>query len=273
MRELCVVAARVAAGNSKVFISGESGVGKNLIAQFIHARSPRARRAYVAVNCAAFSETLLETELFGHARGSFTGAYRDKPGCLEQANRGTIFLDEVGKMSLHMQADLLRFLENGEVQRVGDSGPRLHVDVRVIAATNRDLAERVTSGHFRKDLLYRIQVVHLHIPPLRERREDIRELIQHAIARTGRPVRLMPDALKALERYSWPGNVRELQNVIEQVAWTANSDEVSLRDLPEHIRVARLVGYCPVANGGGRPPTTCTRHWWVSTTRSGSTSM
>ena len=245
MREICAIAARVAAGDSKVFITGESGVGKDLIAQYIHARSPRSARAFVAVNCAAFSETLLETELFGHARGSFTDAYRDRPGCLEQAHRGTIFLDEVGEMSLRMQANLLRFLENGEVQRVGSTGQRLHVDVRVIAATNRDLAERVTSGHFRKDLLYRIQVVHLHIPPLRERREDIRGLIERAVTRTGRPVRLMPDALKALERYSWPGNVRELQNVIEQVAWTSNSDEVSLADLPEQIQATSTADIFP----------------------------
>jgi transcriptional regulator with PAS, ATPase and Fis domain len=245
MRDLCAVAARVAAGDAKVFISGESGVGKDLIAQYIHAQSARAERPFVTVNCAAFTETLLETELFGHARGSFTGAYRDKPGCLELAHRGTIFLDEVGEMSLRMQADLLRFLENGEIQRVGGTGPRPQVDVRVIAATNRDLAERVASGHFRKDLLYRIKVVHLHIPPLRGRREDIRELVERAIARSGRPFRLTPEALKALERYSWPGNVRELQNVIEQVAWMAESDEVTLKDLPEQVRSARMAGVFP----------------------------
>jgi transcriptional regulator with PAS, ATPase and Fis domain len=245
MQHVCSTAARVAAGDSKVFISGESGVGKDLIAQYIHVRSRRATRPFIAVNCAAFSETLLETELFGHARGSFTGAYRDRPGCLEQAHRGTIFLDEVGEMSLGMQADLLRFLENGEVQRVGDSGPRRQVDVRVIAATNRDLNERVTSGHFRKDLLYRIQVVQLHIPPLRERREDIRPLIVHAIARTRRPIRIHPDAMKALERYNWPGNVRELQNVIEQLAWTIASDEATARDLPEFIRNAQSGGVLP----------------------------
>jgi transcriptional regulator with PAS, ATPase and Fis domain len=242
MRDLCAVAARVAAGDAKVFLSGESGVGKDLIAQYIHARSPRAARPFIAVNCAAFPESLLETELFGHARGSFTDAYRDKPGRLEQAHRGTIFLDEVGEMSLKMQAELLRFLENGEVQRIGDTGPRLPVDVRVIAATNRDLNERVTSGHFRKDLLYRIKVIHLHIPPLREHREDVRPLVQRAIRRTGRPLQLAGDVWKALERYSWPGNVRELQNVIEQVAWTTDGLQISLPDLPEHIRVAPTPG-------------------------------
>jgi len=236
MRALCATAARVAAGDAKVFISGESGVGKDLIAQYIHARSSRAGRPFVAVNCAAFPDTLLETELFGHARGSFTGAYRDKPGRFELAHHGTIFLDEVGEMSLQMQATLLRFLENGEIQRVGATGPRVQVDVRVISATNRDLAERVASGQFRKDLMYRIKVVHLHIPPLREHREDIRVLVERAIARTGRPIRLTPEALTALERYSWPGNVRELQNVVEQAAWMSESDEVSLKELPEQIR-------------------------------------
>jgi transcriptional regulator with PAS, ATPase and Fis domain len=242
MRSLCATAARVAAGDAKVFISGESGVGKDLIARYIHAQSPRVDRPFVTVNCAAFTETLLETELFGHARGSFTGAYRDKPGCLELAHRGTIFLDEVGEMSLRMQADLLRFLENGEIQRVGGTGSCTQVDVRVIAATNRDLAERVASGHFRKDLLYRIKVVHLHIPPLRARREDIRALVERAIARSGRPFVLKPEALRAIEQYTWPGNVRELQNVIEQVAWTTASNEVGLADLPEPVRSASMAG-------------------------------
>jgi transcriptional regulator with GAF, ATPase, and Fis domain len=240
MRSLCATAARVAAGDAKVFISGESGVGKDLIARYIHAQSPRADRPFVTVNCAAFTETLLETELFGHARGSFTGAYRDKPGCLELAHRGTIFLDEVGEMSLRMQADLLRFLENGEIQRVGGTGSCTQVDVRVIAATNRDLAEHVASGHFRKDLLYRIKVVHLHIPPLRARREDIRALVERAVARSGRPFVLKPEALRAIEQYTWPGNVRELQNVIEQVAWTTASNEVGLADLPEPVRSASM---------------------------------
>jgi transcriptional regulator with GAF, ATPase, and Fis domain len=242
MRELCALAARVAAGDSKVFISGESGAGKDLIAQYIHARSGRARYPFVVLNCAAFSESLLETELFGHARGSFTGAYRDKPGCLELAHRGTVFLDEVGEMSLRMQADLLRFLENGEIQRVGSTGARVRVDVRIIAATNRDLTERVASGEFRKDLLYRIQVVHLHVPPLREHRNDIRTLVERAIVRTGRPLRLAAEAMRAFERYSWPGNVRELQNVVEQLAWTSGSEEVALGDLPPQMQAAPRAG-------------------------------
>ena len=238
MREVCATAARVAAGDGKVLITGESGVGKDLIAQYVHARSPRAARAFVAVNCAAFPETLLETELFGHAKGSFTGAYRDKPGRLRLAHQGTIFLDEVGEMSLRMQAQLLRFLESGEIQTVGREVMPSRLDVRIITATNRDLAERVASGHFREDLLYRIKVIHLHVPPLRERREDVRPLVARAVERTGRPIRFTLEALEALERHRWPGNVRELQNVVEQVAWMSKSDEVSLADLPEEIRLA-----------------------------------
>jgi transcriptional regulator with PAS, ATPase and Fis domain len=236
MREVCATAERVAAGDGKILITGESGVGKDLIAQYIHACSPRARGRFVVVNCAAFPETLLETELFGHLKGSFTGAYRDKPGRLRLAHQGTIFLDEVGEMSLRMQAQLLRFLESGELQIVGTE-TATRVDVRIITATNRDLSERVASGHFREDLLYRIKVIHLHVPPLRDRREDVRPLVLRAVSRAGRPVRLSEAALEALTRYRWPGNVRELQNVVEQVSWTSKSEEVALADLPEEIRL------------------------------------
>ncbi len=237
MRDVCATAERVAAGDGKVLITGESGVGKDLIAQYIHAQSPRAKGRFVAVNCAAFPETLLETELFGHEKGSFTGAYRDKPGRLRMAHQGTIFLDEVGEMSLRMQAQLLRFLESGEIQTVGREAGPARVDVRIVTATNRDLAERVASGHFREDLLYRIKVIHLHVPPLRDRREDVRPLVLRAVARAGRSVRLADAALEALERYRWPGNVRELQNVVEQVSWMSKGEEVSLADLPEEIRL------------------------------------
>jgi transcriptional regulator with PAS, ATPase and Fis domain len=237
MREVCATAERVAVGDGKILITGESGVGKDLIAQYIHACSPRARGRFVAVNCAAFPETLLETELFGHVKGSFTGAYRDKPGRLRLAHQGTIFLDEVGEMSLRMQAQLLRFLESGELQIVGTEAGPTRVDVRIITATNRDLTERVASGHFREDLLYRIKVIHLHVPPLRDRREDVRPLVLRAVSRAGRSVRLSEAALDALTRYRWPGNVRELQNVVEQVSWTSKSEEVSLADLPEEIRL------------------------------------
>ena len=238
MREICARAALAAEGNAKIFITGESGVGKDLIARYAHTRSARAARPFVAVNCAAFPETLLETELFGHAKGSFTGAYRDRPGRLEMAHQGTIFLDEVGEMSLRMQAQLLRFVETGEMQTVGRDLGQSRIDVRIITATNRDLSERVAAGHFREDLLHRIKVIHLHVPPLRDRREEIRALVNHAIAKAGRPIRFSEEALRAMERYRWPGNVRELQNVVEQIVWMSRSGEATLADLPEEIRVA-----------------------------------
>jgi transcriptional regulator with PAS, ATPase and Fis domain len=228
MAEILSLVGRVAAGDAKVLITGESGVGKDLLARVIHQRSARASRPYVAVNCAGLTETLLESELFGHVKGSFTGAYRDKPGKLQLANRGTLFLDEVGEMSLRMQALLLRFLENGEIQAVGADHARTTVDVRVVAATNRNLSEMVAAGQFREDLLYRLRVIHVHVPPLRERREDVRVLVKHLAARAGRQVQFSDEALRMLERYRWPGNVRELQNVVEQALWMANGDIVSV---------------------------------------------
>ena len=176
MVELFRMAERAAAGMAKMLITGESGVGKDVVARHIHAHSKRRHREFVPVNCAGVTETLLESELFGHVKGSFTGAYRDKPGKLRLADGGTLFLDEVGEMSLRMQALLLRFLENGEIQAVGSDTARTSVDVRVIAATNRDLTELVEAGTFREDLLYRLRVIHLHVPPLRERIEDVRPL-------------------------------------------------------------------------------------------------
>src|SRR5438552_6341249 len=200
MKSVLTAATRVASGQTKVLITGESGVGKDVIARYIHARSPRSHAPFVAVNCAGLSETLLESELFGHTRGSFTGAHRDKMGRLQLAHRGTIFLDEVGEMSPRMQALLLRFLENGEIQQVGaDSMAAARVDVRVIAATNRELQKMVHEGQFREDLFYRIKVVHLHVPPLRERREDIPALIRHAIGRAGSSCTVTPDALEILQ--------------------------------------------------------------------------
>ena len=180
MRQVRALATRAAAGDAKVFITGESGVGKDVVAQYIHAHSARATRPFIAVNCAAIADTLLETELFGHARGSFTGAYRDRMGRLEAAHRGTIFLDEIAEMSLQMQAHLLRFLETGEIQPVGSVGGPIKVDVRIISATNRDLEQLVSTGAFRSDLLYRIKVVHIHVPPLRDRKEDLPTLIEAA---------------------------------------------------------------------------------------------
>jgi transcriptional regulator with PAS, ATPase and Fis domain len=245
MRQVRTLAARAAAGDAKVFITGESGVGKDVVAQYIHGHSTRASRPFIAVNCAAIAETLLETELFGHTRGSFTGAYRDRAGRLEAAHRGTIFLDEIGEMSLQMQAHLLRFLESGEIQPVGSAQGPVRVDVRVICATNRDLNHLVATGAFRSDLLYRIKVVHIHVPPLRERKEDLPALIEASATRTGRPIHFTDAALQALSRYRWPGNVRELQNVIEQAAWMSESGQVDTGDLPEAVRYASSESLMP----------------------------
>ena len=225
-------ARRVARTDAKILITGETGVGKDIIARYIHEHSPRASRAFVPVNCAGLSETLLESELFGHVRGSFTGAYRDKMGRLQLAHRGTVLLDELGEMSLRMQAMLLRFLENGEIQAVGGEASSVMIDTRVIAATNRDLPGLVASGQFREDLLYRLKVVHIHVVPLRERREDIRPLVAHLTARLGREVRFSNDAMRALQTYDWPGNVRELRNVLELAVWLSDSDELGLEQLP-----------------------------------------
>jgi DNA-binding NtrC family response regulator len=239
IRMICALAERVAAGDAKVLITGESGVGKDLIAQLVHYSSPRAGNAFVAVNCAGVTETLLESELFGHVKGAFTDAVRDKVGRLQQAHEGTIFLDEVGEMSLRMQALFLRFLENGEIQPVGADQGRTRVDVRVIAATNRNLPEAVAAGRFREDLMYRLDVVHIHVPALRDRREDVRALVEHILSRAGRRITFTEEALKALECYRWPGNVRELQNVVERLIWMSTGDAVGLQDLPAQFRPGR----------------------------------
>jgi DNA-binding NtrC family response regulator len=222
MREILVLAGRVATGDAKVLVTGESGVGKDLIAREIHARSQRASRSFVAVNCAGLTETLLESELFGHVKGSFTGAYRDKPGKLQLANRGTLFLDEVGEMSLRMQALLLRFLENGEIQAVGADHTR----------------SMVANGQFREDLLYRLRVIHIHVPPLRERKEDVRVLVDYLASKAPRPVSFSEEALRTLERYRWPGNIRELQNVVEQSLWMANGGVVEMSHLPPAVQAS-----------------------------------
>jgi DNA-binding NtrC family response regulator len=235
MREVLRLTDRAAKGDAKVLITGETGVGKDVIAGYIHRASARSRAEYVAVNCAGLTESLLESELFGHVKGSFTGALRDKPGKLVLANRGTLFLDEVGEMSLRMQGLLLRFLENGEIQAVGSDAAR-QVDVRIIAATNRTLAEMVRSGLFREDLLYRLQVIHIHVPPLRERRADIRPLAMHFIRSLDGKVSLTDEAWTVVEAYRWPGNVRQLQNVIEQIVWRSNGPEpIDANQLPPYL--------------------------------------
>ena len=234
---------RVARTDAKVLITGESGTGKEVVARQVYALSNRAGRPFVAVNCAGMPETLLESELFGHVRGSFTGAYRDKPGKLEVADEGTIFMDEIGEMTLRMQGLLLRFLETGEIQKVGADRTGSRVDVRTIAATNRDLREMIAQGLFREDLFYRLNVIHLIVPPLRERKEDIAALVEHFVARMGNRGGLRtaktihPDATTLLAQYKWPGNVRELQNVIERMMVRSRNDVIGADDVPNEVRV------------------------------------
>jgi transcriptional regulator with PAS, ATPase and Fis domain len=237
MRDLFWFATRISASDAKVLITGESGVGKEVLARHIHAQSARRGRECVTVNCAGVADSLLESELFGHVKGSFTGAYRDKLGTLQLAHMGTLFLDEIGEMSARMQALLLRFLESGEIQPVGADTAPTTVNVRLIAATNRDLAEMVAAGQFREDLLYRLRVMHLDVPPLRERCEDVRALGSHFLQRCGRNVVLTDAAWDALARYRWPGNVRELRNVIEQLTLRSNENaQFDVHDLPEMFR-------------------------------------
>jgi DNA-binding NtrC family response regulator len=242
MQRVLNLARRAAKVDSTVLVTGESGVGKERIARLIHDESGRAHKAFVAVNCAAVTESLLESELFGHARGAFTGATHDRAGLFEAAHGGTLFLDEVGEVPPSMQAKLLRALQEKEVRRVGENANR-KVDVRVVAATNRDLAEEVRAGRFRQDLYYRLRVIELRIPPLRERREDIlplaRLLLAEASERLGRRVTaLAPDAADQLLRYDWPGNVRELGNAVERAVALCEGQRVEREDLPEEVRAA-----------------------------------
>ena len=228
-----------ARSDAKVLITGESGVGKEVVAQLIHRESRRRQNPFVPINCAGVPESLLESELFGHTRGSFTDAYRDKIGWLDQANTGTIFLDEIGEMSARMQAVLLRFLENGEMQRVGAVKSNVVANVRVVAATNRDLLEQVSAKKFRDDLYYRLNVIHIRIPPLRERPEDVAPLLDHfmqqAAAANRLPVPLVsPEILARLETYAWPGNVRELRNVAERMV-VRRAGSAAAADLPREI--------------------------------------
>jgi transcriptional regulator with PAS, ATPase and Fis domain len=241
---------RVARSDAKVLITGESGVGKEIVALNIHSLGPRAAATFAPVNCAGLPETLLESELFGHVKGSFTGAYRDKPGKLEMAHMGTVFLDEIGEMTLRMQGLLLRFLETGELQKVGADGGGRHINVRVIAATNRNLRDMIGQGTFREDLFYRLNVIHIVVPPLRNRREDIPALVEHFLARftaqnhssiTG----VSAAAMKALMEYSWPGNVRELENVIERMVVTVQRNLIEVEDLSAEIRVQQNIPLHP----------------------------
>lgn len=235
IQELKTRIARVAPTNATVLITGETGSGKELVARAIHKQSLRAGNSFVAINCAGFQETLLESELFGHERGAFTGADRSHQGLFESAHRGTLLLDEAGEMSLALQTKLLRVLVDGQVLRVGATTPR-KVDVRVIVATHRDLRQRVKEGLFREDLFYRVAVVPIHIPPLRERREDIPLLIQFLLNQIAQDLKsparqISPAAVSKLVQYNFPGNVRELRNLIERACILAHNNEITPSDL------------------------------------------
>jgi len=240
MKAIYHVINTVAENKSTVLVSGESGTGKELVARTIHERGPLAAHPFVAINCAGLSETLLDSQLFGHRRGAFTGAVHDHDGVFRAAEGGTLFLDEVAEIPLSLQAKFLRAVEQREVTPLGASLP-VAVDVRLVAATNRDLESEVRAGRFRQDLYYRLNVVHIALPPLRARPEDIPPLVEHLLQRFSReyqvaPKRLSADALERLRVYAWPGNVRELQNAIERAFALALADTITLDDLPPAVR-------------------------------------
>jgi len=240
MQRVFEITRRAVPVNSTVLIQGASGTGKELIARHIHFAGPRGKKPFIVMNCAAIPETLVESELFGHEKGAFTGADASRPGKFEVADEGTLFLDEIGDMALESQAKLLRVLQDGMVERVGSSQPR-QVDVRAIVATNRDLAKRLEEGAFRKDLYFRLDVLRIDLPPLRERIPDLPLLINHfrdkLAAKLGKPApALDSDVVEAMRRYRWPGNVRELENVLEQLFILCDEPAIAVADLPEKLR-------------------------------------
>lgn len=235
MQELFTVIPRIAQSNSNVLITGESGSGKELVATALHNLSHRREKNFVTINCAAFPEGLLESELFGHMKGSFTGAIYNKQGLFEMADGGSVLLDEIGEMPVNLQAKLLRVIEGGTFRRVGGTND-IKVDIRVISATNKDIKEEIASGRFREDLYYRLNVVPIIIPPLRERKEDIPLLIDHFLRKTSsNSKRVTPEAMRLLMDYSWKGNVRELENVVERIGLFADREEITPSDLPSEI--------------------------------------
>ena len=262
IKRLRAEVALAARSHAKVLILGETGVGKEVVARLVHMQGARASCPFVAVNCSGIPETLLESELFGHVRGSFTGAFRDKVGLIQQANGGTLFLDELGEMSLRMQAMLLRFAETGEVQRVGSDSGTLRTDVRLITATNRDLRAQIDAGAFREDMYYRLNLIRIQVPPLRERGEDVLLLLEHYLQCAARAHDLpMPslseDAARLLLTYAWPGNVRELRNVAERLVLQDRVGPLMPEDLQLEIRgtsaTGVIVGALPSEDSVPRP--------------------
>ena len=250
MKKLFQLLETVAATNSTILITGETGTGKEVVARAIHHNSPRRAQRFVALNCSAIPETLLEAELFGHVRGAFTGAIGNRQGRLEQAHKGTLFLDEVGTMSPALQMKLLRVLQEREFERIGDSNT-VKVDVRVIAATNSELGRMVAEGEFREDLYYRLNVIPVQIPPLRDRKDDVPLLVQHFLDKLRVDQRVPPltvsqGAMRALMAYAWPGNVRQLENAIERaVAFTSGRGQIDLEDLPPELATAQAESSAP----------------------------
>ena len=239
MRRVLATARQAAESTATVLLTGESGTGKNVLARAIHGWSPRSAGPFVVVACTTLADHLLESELFGHVRGAFTGAWKDHPGRLQTAHGGTLFLDEIGDLPLELQSKLLRFLEDRRFERVGDTTTR-EVDVRIVAATNRDLGAEVQAGRFRQDLFYRLNVIGITLPPLRGRPEDLPSLVDHVLATLGarhrRPgVSMEPAARAALLAYSWPGNVRELVNALERALVLSSDGAVRATDLPDHV--------------------------------------
>jgi two-component system, NtrC family, response regulator AtoC len=253
MQEIFRTIAKIADYKTTVLVTGESGVGKELVARAVHHRSNRRGGPFVAVNCGAIPENLLESELFGHKKGAFTDAVHDRRGLFEEAHNGTLFLDEIGELPLALQVKLLRVLEDEKIRRVGDTRD-LQVDVRIIAATHRDLQAETKAGRFREDLFYRLNVLHIHCPPLRERREDVPLLIEHFVARNntrlGTGIRgIDTEARRLLYEYAWPGNVRELENTIERAMVLAEGEQIIASDLPDRIREARDPVQLQLASG------------------------
>lgn len=245
LKDVVSLARKVSGTDVPVLLTGETGTGKEVFAQAIHYNSKRAKQNFVAVNCSSFSKELLESEMFGHKAGSFTGALKDKKGLFEEADNGTIFLDEIGEMAFELQAKLLRILETGEYIKIGDTKPT-RVNVRVVAATNRNLPEEITAGRFREDLFYRLSVFQIHLPPLRERAGDVRILAKAFVkdfsVRLARPVtEITPAFLEALEQQPWKGNIRELRNVIERSLIVCESERLDVADLPLDIQNTHYV--------------------------------